>query len=49
VAALGVAQGKDVGRLLGLIERWWIARDFVPGRRECLSRLAELAGKSRGR
>jgi poly(A) polymerase len=49
VAALGVAQGKDVGRLLGLIERWWIARDFVPGRRECLSRLAQLAGKSRGR
>jgi poly(A) polymerase len=46
VAALGIAQGKEVGRLLGLVERWWIARDFVPGRRECLARLAQLAGSN---
>ncbi len=43
VRALGVAQGPEIGRLLAALERWWIGRDFAPGREECLARLAALA------
>ncbi len=47
VRALGVAQGPEVGRLLEAVERWWIARDFLPDRAQCLARLAALANRRR--
>jgi poly(A) polymerase len=42
VRALGVVQGPEVGRLLAAVESWWIARDFKPGRAECLQYLQSL-------
>ncbi len=39
VTALGVAEGKEVGRLLGEIEAWWEARDFRDSRGACLAEL----------
>jgi poly(A) polymerase len=44
VLALGIT-GKRVGELLGAVEEWWIADDFVADRSACL---AELARRARG-
>ena len=41
--AQGVPKGPDVGRLLGIVEAWWLANDFAPERAACLDRLAEAA------
>jgi poly(A) polymerase len=41
--ALGVPPGKRVGELLRTVEAWWIEGDFRAGRKECLTRLRELA------
>jgi len=49
VRALGVAQGPEIGKRLAAVERWWIARDFRPGRAECLRYLQSLDGKPRAR
>jgi poly(A) polymerase len=43
VTALGIAPGPRVGGLLGAVERWWEAAEFVPNRAQCLARLKELA------
>jgi poly(A) polymerase len=43
VMALGVPSGPRVGALLGEVEKWWISRDFVPGREACLQKLRDLA------
>lgn len=39
VMNIGYAPGPDIGRILGLIEEWWLQQDFQPGRTECLHRL----------
>ncbi|MBN43447.1 MAG: tRNA nucleotidyltransferase [Alphaproteobacteria bacterium] len=39
VLALGVPQGPEIGRLLTMVENWWITRDFRPGRAGCLAQL----------
>jgi len=41
--AAGVPEGPAVGRLLDAVEDWWAARDFRPGRKDCLARLRALA------
>jgi poly(A) polymerase len=40
-AALGVAKGPAVGRLLGAVRGWWEESDFVADRSACLERLKE--------
>jgi poly(A) polymerase len=39
----GVAEGPCVGRMLSLLERWWVDEDFQPGRDALLAKLAEMA------
>jgi poly(A) polymerase len=39
VIALGIAQGPRVGLLLREVEAWWMARDFVPTRSQCIDEL----------
>ena len=31
--------GKEVGLVLRNIEKWWVKRDFIPGRKECLVKI----------
>ena len=47
--AAGMAPGRELGRILGLVHAWWRERDFAPDRAACLARAAELraAGPSR--
>jgi poly(A) polymerase len=44
---LGLPAGPAIGRLLGELERWWIAEDFAPDRAACLAKATALAGKGR--
>lgn len=46
VLALDVADGPEVGRLLRLVEAWWIDEDFSPDRAACLAQLKEMAEAS---
>ena len=39
VAAMGVAHGPEIGRILRIIEDWWIDQAFAPGRDSCIERL----------
>lgn len=39
VIELGWRPGPDVGRILGIIEQWWLEQDFAPGRTMCLDKL----------
>jgi poly(A) polymerase len=39
VLALGLPPGPDIGRILGEMEKWWLERDFKPGRSEALAYL----------
>jgi poly(A) polymerase len=41
--ASGVSPGPAVGRLMALVEEWWIEQGFVPDRAQCLARLRELS------
>ena len=34
--------GKDVGIILKNIEKWWVKRSFIPGRRECLEKIKSI-------
>ncbi|HTW52449.1 MAG TPA: CCA tRNA nucleotidyltransferase [Stellaceae bacterium] len=45
VAALGIAPGPKVGRLLAAVKRWWEDGDFAADRAGCLARLKEIAGQ----
>lgn len=45
VKSAGIASGPAVGKLLAEIEEWWIAKDFAPGREECLARLRQRIAK----
>ena len=46
LAALGLAQGPEIGRLLKAAEQWWIEGDFQAGREACLKHLQTLIGKA---
>jgi poly(A) polymerase len=41
---LGIQQGPRIGEILRLLEAWWMAADFRPGRTECLQ-AAEIFAK----
>lgn len=41
--AAGIPPGPEIGRVLGEIERWWIAADFMPRRAACLERLKQIS------
>lgn len=43
VAALGIPEGPEVGRLLAAVKGWWEEGGFAADRAACLRRLAELA------
>ncbi|MFO1055747.1 MAG: CCA tRNA nucleotidyltransferase [Dongiaceae bacterium] len=45
-AALGIAPGPAIGRLLAAVESWWIEGDFTADRTACLARLSALAASS---
>ena len=47
VLALGVPEGREVGRLLRAVEEWWIDNDFAPDRAALLERLDALIAESR--
>ncbi len=49
VLALGVAPGQSVGAALSSVEKWWIAADFRPGRKEALAKLREDADSLSGK
>ena len=42
VMAAGVAEGPDVGRVLGAAEAWWLAEDFVPDEAALREKLKSL-------
>ena len=42
LVAEGVAEGPELGRLLGQIEAWWLAEGREPGREACLTHLRQL-------
>lgn len=42
--AAGVAEGPEVGRLLGLVEDWWLEEDFQPDRAQLMDKLKSLIG-----
>ncbi len=42
--AAGVAEGPEVGRILGLVEAWWLEEDFAPDRAQLLEKLKSLIG-----
>ncbi|HUY68864.1 MAG TPA: CCA tRNA nucleotidyltransferase [Alphaproteobacteria bacterium] len=43
ILQLGVAPGPRVGEILRAVEEWWMARDFRPGKKECLDEAKRLA------
>ena len=40
--AAGIAEGKELGRLLQALEDWWVAGGFKAGKAELMARLAAL-------
>lgn len=42
VLALGVPQGREVGKVLRSLETWWEDGGFEAGREQCLDRLREI-------
>lgn len=42
VAALGIPEGPEVGRVLAAVRRWWEEGDFRADRAACLSKLAAI-------
>ncbi|MCP5364871.1 MAG: CCA tRNA nucleotidyltransferase [Hyphomicrobiales bacterium] len=47
VLALGVPQGREVGRVLRSVETWWEDGGFQVGREQCLDRLREIVATGR--
>ena len=43
--ALGLPQGPQLGALLARVERWWMTKDFEPGRAECLAYLERVGAR----
>jgi poly(A) polymerase len=44
VAALGVAEGPEIGRLLAAVEAWWEDGDFHADRKAALAELKRRVG-----
>jgi poly(A) polymerase len=44
VIKLGWKQGPEVGKILNELSEWWMMKDFVPGRTECLQKLQDDYG-----
>ncbi len=42
--AAGVAEGPDVGRVLDLVEAWWLEQDFAPDHAQLMEKLKSLIG-----
>jgi poly(A) polymerase len=42
--AAGVAEGPEVGRVLGLVETWWLEQDFAPDQVQLLEKLKSVIG-----
>lgn len=42
--AAGVAEGPEVGRVLGLVESWWLEQDFVPDHGQLMEKLKTVIG-----
>jgi len=42
--AAGVAEGPEVGRLLDLVEAWWLDEDFAPDHAQLMEKLKSLIG-----
>lgn len=42
--AAGVAEGPEVGRLLNLVEAWWLEQDFAPDQAQLMEKLRSLIG-----
>ena len=42
IIKLGIKPGPKVGKILELIENWWILKNFNPSRKECLEKLQEF-------
>ena len=42
IIKLGIKPGPNVGKILKLIENWWIANNFNPSRKKCLEKLKEF-------
>ena len=40
----GVAEGREVGRLLSLVEAWWLDEDFAPDHAQLIEKLKSLIG-----
>ncbi len=40
--AVGVKPGPEMGRLLRIVEDWWLAADFGPDRTECLAKVGGI-------
>ena len=42
VTRRGVAEGKQIGEVLAMLEDGWVAEDFIPTRQDLLDRLDGL-------
>ncbi len=42
IIKLGIKSGPNVGKILKLIENWWITNNFRPSRKECLEKLKKF-------
>ncbi len=42
--AAGVAEGPEVGKVLALVEEWWLERDFLPDEAALLEKLKSVIG-----
>ena len=42
IIKLGIKSGPNVGKILKLIENWWITNNFKPSRKKCLEKLKEF-------
>ena len=42
IIRFGIKPGPKIGKLIKLIESWWILNNFKPSKKECLKKLEEL-------
>ena len=48
VKEAGVKTGREVGRLLDMVEQWWIEYDFQPSRDACIAQLKAIISSTSG-
>jgi poly(A) polymerase len=48
VMEAGVPEGPEVGRILGLVEDWWLDSDFAADEGACRDRLNQAIARARG-